>query len=245
VYHVRVGAMMKAHRKEVGRRVPGGEDQRLQQVAVVVETLPHGEAGVDVRDGEEPDVLDRVLANKRCRQATAGAVALTCAKVVGCPAWQQLVRTGWMLERDCTLTNSMHRSDRRTKKVSRDGTKATSTTSGAFVSVPPPLATQVKEEQEGEWKAWLRCRWVFNRLEQSVVPGGGGRLASAAGQAGAQQVLAGAFEERGGLRVLQVDVELPARRHHHRLPRRGTHRGGKEKEVNEKTTTLCRVRDGP
>ena len=60
-----------------------------------------------------------------------------------------------MLERDCTLTNSMHRSERRTKKVSRDGTKATSTTSGAFVSVPPPLATQVKVEQEGEGEAWV------------------------------------------------------------------------------------------
>jgi hypothetical protein len=57
--------MMKGHRKEVDRRVPGGEDQRLQQVAVVVKTLPHGEAGVDVRDGEEPNVLDRVLANKQ------------------------------------------------------------------------------------------------------------------------------------------------------------------------------------
>ena len=65
--------MMKAHRKEVGRRVPGGEDQRLQQVAMVVETLPHGEAGVDVRDGEEPNVLDSVLAHDRSdADVTAG-----------------------------------------------------------------------------------------------------------------------------------------------------------------------------
>jgi len=77
--------MMKAHRKEVGRRVPGGEDQRLQQVAVVVKTLPHREAGVDVRDGEEPNVLDRVLANKRCSRDSR-AIALTSEKVVGCSA---------------------------------------------------------------------------------------------------------------------------------------------------------------